>query len=934
MMSKVSRKFNTLLILSVALSVFFSSMTVTVYLLFRAEKDTHEKNLIHLQGLAENIRAFLDHGVTLNYQLSINPEIKDSILEAEEDWDTRRENYSRNYNTDTAVQDLFGTPLLSMLQQQYDFVELFFVQDKQGFQTARSFGALGQRTDRWWFKKMAVNQDYRSFLSHSYYSLTGGKPVASIFHPIMDEGQFIGIMGMDINFDKLQEIVESYMVLEDIYAIVTDMEGVVIAHPDSQYSSEIYNLKDMTRSVLKDQDSSLNVGGYRDLEVSDINWPEEMREAVLRGISGEKGFYENVIFPEGAQNVYFAPIALSGTVNMNSNYVVFLVHDRSPILRTRNTIFIYILIFILSIILILYYIFKGRFNQNIIAPLEVLIDSMKDLDFEHFEEIDLITDDEFSLLSSSYNRLRRKLADANNELKNKVDFLKESEGGYKAFADIGLALSTEKNVDKLMELILDEARKLTRADGGTLYLYNEEDDCLEFSILHNETMGSRLGGTSGNPVTLPPVPLSKEDGTPNKSNASSHAAITGEIINIHDVYKAENFDFSGTQTYDRLNNYHSKSMLVIPMKNMSGLLIGVIQLINARERDTPRVQPFSEFSETLIVSLASQAAVALTNVELNKDLEELFHAFMRSIATAVDEKSAFTGGHITRVVILTMLIAEGMNRDDSTAFAGKTFNQEEMEELKMAAWMHDIGKVTTPESVMDKKTKLEGMQDRIELIESRYRMICGSIKTADDNCDHEQMKEEMEFLRQCNLSGEFLSDDKLERLKTISKKTYVAEGQEYPYITENELYNLSIRKGNLTPEERKQIEHHAAMTRNILAELKFPGHLSMVGDYASMHHEKLDGSGYPEGLKGEDIPLQARIISVADIFEALTAKDRPYRQPMKLSKALSIMDFMIKDGHIDADVFTSFKSSGAMKRYADEELNPEQVDLELPDSAE
>lgn len=932
-MSKVSRKFNTLLILSVALSVLFSSMTITVYLLFRSEKDTHEKDLIHLQGLSENIRSFLDHCVTLNYQLSINPDVKNTILDAQENWDIRRERYALRYNTETSLNDRSGYPLLSNLQQQYSFVELFFVQDQFGHQTARSFGPIGRREDRWWYKKMAVNQDYRSFLSHSYYSLTGAKPVASIFHPIMDNGQFIGIMGMDINFEKLQEIIESYMILEDMYAIVTDMEGVVIAHPEQRYITEIFNIKEMTRSVLKDQESSLNNDGYRDLEISDIDWPVEMRDAVLKGISGESGYFENVKFSDGAQNVYYAPIALSGTVNMQTNYVVLLVHDRSPIVRTRNTIFLYIIVFIFSIILVLYYIFKGRFKQKILSPLEVLIDSMKDLDFEHFEEINLVTDDEFSLLSSSYNRLRRKLADANNELKTKVDFLKESESGYKAFADIGLALSTEKNVDRLMELILDEARKLTRADGGTLYLYNPDQNFLEFSILQNETMGSRLGGTSGNPVTLPPVPLSREDGRPNNSNVSSYAAITGEVINIHDVYKAEHFDFSGTRTYDRLNNYHSQSMLVIPMKNMSGILIGVIQLINARDSSLHHVQPFSEFAERLIVSLASQAAVALTNVELNKDLEKLFDDFMESIATAVDEKSAFTGGHITRVVELTNLIAQGIINENSGYFKDILFSEDEMKELHLAAWMHDIGKVTTPENVMDKRTKLEGMQDRIDLIESRYRMVCGSVSTEENHCDHIKMKEELDFLKQCNESGEFLSDENMERLDAIRKKTYMFQGEEYPFITENEYYNLSIRKGNLNPEERKVIEHHAEMTRRILDKLEFPGHLSRVGDYASMHHEKLDGSGYPLGLKAEQIPLQARIITVADIFEALTAPDRPYRQPMKLSKALSIMKFMIKDGHIDAHVFDSFQSSGAMKFYAGERLNPEQVDLDLPDSA-
>ncbi|MDC7232895.1 MAG: GAF domain-containing protein [Spirochaetales bacterium] len=926
-MSKVSRKFNTLLILSVALSVFFSSMTITVYLLFKSEKDTHEKDLIHLQGLAGNIRAFLDHSVTLNYQLSINPEIKDSILNAEEDWEERFLQYEAQYDTASSVNDRSGYPLLSGLQQQYDFVELFFVQDSVGNQTARSYGQLGKRADRWWFKRMALNQDYRSFLSHSYYSLTGAKPVASIFHPVMNEGQFIGIMGMDINFDKLQRIVESYMVLDDMFAIVTDMEGVVIAHPDPVYISEIYNIRDMTRSVLKDHESDLNDDGYRDLEVLDIDWPDEMRKAVQRGIAGEKGYYENVHFPEGSQNVYFAPISLTGSVNMDSNYVVLLIHDRSPILRTRNTIFFYIIVFIFTIILVLYYIFRGRFNQKILSPLEVLIDSMKDLDFDHFEEIDLITDDEFSLLSSSYNRLRRKLADANNELKVKVDILKESESGYKAFADIGLALSTERDIDRLMELILDEARALTRADGGTLYLYNEENNCLEFSILHNETMGSYLGGTSGNPVTLPPVPLSSENGSPNKSHVSAYAAITGEVINIQDVYEAEHFDFSGTRTYDRLNNYSSKSMLVIPMKNMSGKLIGVIQLINARETDSLKVQPFSTFSEGLIVSLASQAAVALTNVQLNKDLEELFYAFIRSIAAAVDQKSAFTGGHIKRVVKLTMMIAEAVNADNSGVFAQRSLNEQEMEELRLAAWMHDIGKVTTPEVVMDKKTKLEGLVDRIDVLEARYRMLCGEVEKSDESTVQE-LKDELEFLKESNQSGEFMSDEKIDKLNAIARKNYVYEGREYPYLTDVELYNLSIRKGNLNPEERKQMEYHAAMTAKILAELKFPGHLSRVADYASMHHEKLDGSGYPLGLKGDEIPLQARIITVADIFEALTAPDRPYRQPMQLSKALQIMGFMIKDGHIDADVFASFKSSGAIQRYAEEELNPEQVDTE------
>jgi HD-GYP domain-containing protein (c-di-GMP phosphodiesterase class II) len=282
------------------------------------------------------------------------------------------------------------------------------------------------------------------------------------------------------------------------------------------------------------------------------------------------------------------------------------------------------------------------------------------------------------------------------------------------------------------------------------------------------------------------------------------------------------------------------------------------------------------------------------------------------------------------VVTLTMLIAGALNKNTQGKYGAVSLNDEEMEELRLAAWMHDIGKITTPESVMDKRTKLEGMQDRIEIIESRYQMI-GSIGGASvPQFDPQVLETEFEFLKNCNTSPEYLSDDKLAQLKEISRKTYTYKDSEYPFLTVEELYNLSIRKGNLNAEERTQIEHHAQMTRQILGELPFPRHLSRIGEFASMHHEKLDGSGYPQGLTADQIPLQARIITVADIFEALTAMDRPYREPMKLSKAMMIMKGMVKDGHIDKDIFDIFIHSGAFTRYVKEELNPEQVDIDLP----
>jgi len=932
-MSKITRKFNLLLILSVGLSVLLSTLTITAYLLFRSGKDMHEKDLIHLRGLADSIEGYLDHAFTLNYQLSINPEILDTIRTAAPDWNARLDLYDRTYLTGRSVQEGSGYPLLTTIHKQYGFVELLFVQDAAGDQTARSYGPVGHRGERWWFRAMAEEQNYRPFLSHSYYSMTGDKPVASIFHPIMEKGRFMGIMGMDINFRHLQTLVDSYLMSRDMYAVVTDRKGVVIAHPDSGVTSELHNLITMTRLVLKEnpEGETIDETGYHKVEEVSLDWPEEISLAVASAVRGESGFLEGVHLNGLTANVYYAPVEMRVGRAAGENYTVLLVHDRSSVTEARNTAVASILLFILFLIPLLFALFRSRFRKHILTPLEILIDSMGDTEADKFREIRLEREDEFSLLAGTYNGLRQKLERTNRQLQEKVDFLKESEEGYKAFSEVGLALSTERNIYKLMELILDESRRLTGADGGTLYLYDSEKELLNFVILHNETMNSRLGGSSSNPITLPPVPMYRE-GEPNHANVCSYGALTGEVVNIPDVYEAEGFDFRGMRAYDAGNHYHSQSMLVIPMKNMEDDLIGVIQLINARTHDLSRVIPFSPIKETLIVSLASQAAVALTNVQLNKDLENLFNAFIKSIAKAIDEKSAYTGGHIKRVVILTMMFADEINKAGSGVFEEVRFSDAEMEELRLAAWMHDIGKITTPESIMDKRSKLQSQRDGINSVENRYRLICqmiqpeGQALVSDGICDREALEEELEFLKNCNRSGEFLSDDRLERLRTIRDKRYTFEGESLPYLTDEEFLNLSIRKGTLNEEERKIIEHHAEMTRLILNELPFPKHLGNVGEYASMHHEKLDGSGYPRGLSADDLPLQARIIAVSDIFEALTAKDRPYREPMKLSKALKIMSFMVKDGHIDRDIFRLLIESGLVYRYAGSSLNHEQID--------
>lgn len=521
----------------------------------------------------------------------------------------------------------------------------------------------------------------------------------------------------------------------------------------------------------------------------------------------------------------------------------------------------------------------------------------------------------------------------------------------KEITRIGTALSVEKNIHKLLEMIVDEARSLTNADAGTLYILDKENNCLRFQILQSDSMNVRLGGTSGKKVDLPSVPLADDQGHPNHTNVSSHVALTGETIRIPDVYDADGFDFSGPREYDKTTGYRSKSMLVIALQNHENEIIGVLQLLNAQDPDNGAVISFSPDDIELVVSLASQAAVALTNSQLIQNLTDLFYAFIKSIATAMDEKSPFTGGHINRVVDLTMMIAQLISDTNQPPFENIHFNEDEMEELRLASWMHDIGKITTPEIIVDKATKLHAFIDRIEFIETRFELIAATIendflkrelgltdadrrgselisKLSQEKAELlEQLSKDFDFLRGVNQGNEFLNDEKFHQLNEIAAKTYQYNGSQRPYINADELKNLSIRKGTLTPEERGIIEDHAEVTLKLLNELPFPKIYEMVPEYAAGHHEKLDGSGYPRKLKEEQLPLQSRIMAVADIFEALTAKDRPYKKPMKLTQAIKILSVLKDERHIDPNLHDLVVNSDLLKQYARTHMKPDQIDI-------
>ncbi|MFW5498015.1 MULTISPECIES: HD domain-containing phosphohydrolase [unclassified Maridesulfovibrio] len=514
--------------------------------------------------------------------------------------------------------------------------------------------------------------------------------------------------------------------------------------------------------------------------------------------------------------------------------------------------------------------------------------------------------------------------------------------------EIGLALSGETRLERLLEMIVDEARVLTRADAGTLYIVDREGRKLEFSILQNDKMQVRMGGTSGNEITLPPVPLYTSGNAPNKANVSSYCALTGETINIADVYEAEGFDFTGPRKYDAATGYRSKSMLVLALKNHEQDIIGVLQLLNALDEEGEIIE-FSADVVDIVGSLASQAAIALTNAQLIQGLKDLLYSVIQSIAAAIDAKSPYTNGHIERVVTITMMIADKVNSIHEGKYADVHFTEDELEELKLAAWMHDVGKISIPEHVVDKSTKLQTIFDRSQMVDARFRLISETIKNRQleetiaalrNGVDEaeldkiemryavelEQAEEDRQFVNSCNIPKEFMSDERIARIMGIASRTFESNGETFNWLTEDEVKNLCIRKGTLTDKEREIIESHAAITHEMLSRLPFPKRLSRVPEYAAGHHEKLDGSGYPNGVGGDDLPLQARIMAVADIFEALTAKDRPYKKPMKLAQAIKILGFMVKDKHIDEDVCQLFIDSGLYLDYAKDELDPSQLE--------
>ena len=516
--------------------------------------------------------------------------------------------------------------------------------------------------------------------------------------------------------------------------------------------------------------------------------------------------------------------------------------------------------------------------------------------------------------------------------------------------DIGASLSRERDITRLLETILLAAKTITNADGGTLYRMMDDGKSLRFEILRTDSLNIAMGGTSGIAIDFPNLPLQDDKGAPNDSLVAVYAAIHSQTVNIADAYTEASFDFSGTRHFDEGTGYRSQSLLAVPLKDHEGEVIGVLQLINAQRHGSRDVVPFSSADQSLAESLASQAAIALSSRLLMTQLEELFESFISLINLAIDEKSPYTGGHCQRVPVLTMLLAEAVNDTTDGPLASFRMTDRDRYELKIAGLLHDCGKVTTPVHVVDKATKLHTLFDRIELVDTRFEVLkrdreiealrrqlalrAQSDAQAERRIAREcrekidALDKDREFIRAANHGVESMAEDAINRVREIGRQhTWRSvSGIETEFLTADEVENLTIRAGTLTLSERNVINHHIVATIKMLEQLPWPKHLRNVPEYAGGHHERMDGKGYPKGLTRDQMSVQARTMGIADIFEALTAKDRPYKPGMKLSQAMGIMNKFKLNGHIDPDLFDIFVSKGVYQSYAERFLDPWQID--------
>lgn len=459
--------------------------------------------------------------------------------------------------------------------------------------------------------------------------------------------------------------------------------------------------------------------------------------------------------------------------------------------------------------------------------------------------------------------------------------------------DTGIALSKEKDRSRLLDRILDAGISISHCDAGTLYMC--KGDRLYFKVMKTLSMNVDKG-KNGEEIDLPPVPISPD-------NICAYTVIHREPLNIRDVYASQEFDFSGPKKYDRLTGYHTQSMLTIPLLNQEEQAVGVMQLINAMDQNG-KVVAFSRKQEHILMSLASQAAIAVSNIRYMEEIKEQMWSFTEAMAEAIDTRTPYNANHVRNVALYVEKLTDYINELHEQGKETEYFSKNRKEQLVLSALLHDIGKISIPTKVMNKATRLgdrlEDIHKRFEMIGLKYQIcyLTGKLSESEYRKSMEQLHEAGELTDQINGCG-FLDPEKMESVERVLTYEYCSGEERIPFFTEPEKEALRIPRGTLTEQERKIMESHVELTERILSKVRFNSNYADVPKWAGQHHECLNGRGYPRGLRADELSVEARILAVADICDALLATDRPYKKPLPKEKAFAIMRDMADNGNID-----------------------------------
>ena len=808
-------------------------------------------------------------------------------------------------------------------------------------------------SSRPWFSGALAND--KLFITPPYTFLSTGEPGLTVSAPLPKRS---GVFGTDIDLGDLNTFLASQSLTPNSAVLTLDDQNRILAFSGrGKYFgnlriSPLMNLEAVDHPIFK---SLANKTVGRDSKT--LTFREEHLE---------QSFVVFSQISETMTSTRFKVVAIAPMLD----FISPMEQARTDVLLVSGAI----LLLVLPLSLL-----GSRQVVNALAQLARNSETIKRLDFtsapippvSSLYEINVLSDAQLVM----HHSIKERTADL-NLAREKLARLVEN----------GLLFSTERDRQKLLRHILFGSRDIAQCAACTLFLKTDAET-LRFAMRTSED-------------DLPPfeVPLYDPDtGEPMEGYVSSYVALKNESVIIDDVYSETRFDLSGTKEFSERTGFRTVSMLTVPLSPRSGEVIGVLQLMNALDPETGEVIPFPAELIGFVEALAAQSAVALENHNLLEAQKELMDSMIKIIAGAIDAKSPYTGNHCKRVPELAVMLAEEAGKVSEGALADFAFRtDDEWREFRIGAWLHDCGKVTTPEHVIDKATKLETISNRIHEIRARFEVLLRDAKIAQleavaagvpeteaeraFNARHRQLLEHFSFIAECNLGGEVMAPERLRRLRQIGSQTWqrhfddrlglsqeelrrigltaraslpvtemlladkpmhivrrtdtTAFDSKYGFqmnIPEHlynfgELHNLSVARGTLTEEERFKINEHIIQTIVMLESMPFPKNMRRVPEYAGEHHETLVGEGYPRKKSPDQLSIPSRIMAIADIFEALTATDRPYKRTKKLSECVRILSTLKRNKHIDADLFDLFLTSGVYKKYAQQFLKPEQID--------